>query len=151
MSKAIEDIITERQRQIEIECWTPEHDDEHVDGAIALAAASYAWSSVHKKISDTQTAGIPPGFWPWDWKWWKPKNPRRDLVRAGALIIAEIERIDRSAMIAAKGGRGKPLVTSTVKEGKIDPGLKRCCHVVQDDDPVCIKCGIDTSTKGGVG
>jgi hypothetical protein len=29
--------------------------------------------------------------------WWKPKDRRRDLVRAAALIIAEIERLDRDA------------------------------------------------------
>jgi len=29
--------------------------------------------------------------------WWKPKGPRRDLIRAAALIVAEIERIDRRA------------------------------------------------------
>lgn len=33
--------------------------------------------------------------WPWSREWWKPKNPRRDLVKAGALIVAEIERLDR--------------------------------------------------------
>ena len=40
--------------------------------------------------------GAPFG-WPhtWDASWWKPKDRRRDLVRAGALIIAEIERLDR--------------------------------------------------------
>lgn len=37
---------------------------------------------------------------PWDEKWWKPKNPRRDLVKAGALILAEIERIDRQSEAA---------------------------------------------------
>jgi hypothetical protein len=36
-------------------------------------------------------------IWPWDRKWWKPKDRRRDLVRAGALILAEIERLDRAA------------------------------------------------------
>jgi hypothetical protein len=36
-------------------------------------------------------------YWPWEDKWWKPKDRRRDLVRAGALIVAEIERLDRLA------------------------------------------------------
>lgn len=34
--------------------------------------------------------------WPWDESWWKPTNRRRDLVKAGALILAEIERLDRA-------------------------------------------------------
>lgn len=43
---------------------------------------------------------LQPGYnWPRSWSraWWKPKNPRRDLVRAAALLIAEIERLDRRA------------------------------------------------------
>ncbi|MFO6370442.1 hypothetical protein ACLBWA_35920, partial [Pseudomonas aeruginosa] len=36
-------------------------------------------------------------FWPWDEEWWKPKSARENLVRAGALVLAEIERLDRSA------------------------------------------------------
>lgn len=40
---------------------------------------------------------VVPRGWPWGSSWWKPKDPRRDLVRAGALILAEIERIDRAS------------------------------------------------------
>lgn len=46
--------------------------------------------------------GHVPPTWPWGAEWWKPKEPRRDLVRAGALIIAEIERLDR------REGRDEP-------------------------------------------
>lgn len=89
------EIARERERQMTEEGWTPEHDDDHRGGQIANAAASYARKS-------TQNYGdgvdhIPPGFWPWSAGWWKPKNPRRDLVRAAALIVAEIERLDRKA------------------------------------------------------
>ena len=44
-----------------------------------------------------------PYYWPWDPAWWKPIDPRCDLVKAGALILAEIERIDRAAGIRTKG------------------------------------------------
>jgi len=81
MTKAAQDVLVERERQKAAEGWTPEHDDEHANGSIALAAAAYA--SGYEWI------------WPWDGTWWKPKSPRRDLVRAGALILAEIERLDR--------------------------------------------------------
>jgi len=40
--------------------------------------------------------------WPWDPKWWKPKDRRRDLVRAAALIIAEIDRHDREVRDESK-------------------------------------------------
>jgi hypothetical protein len=40
-----------------------------------------------------------PEAWPENWSatWWKPKDRRQDLVRAGALVISEIERIDRAS------------------------------------------------------
>lgn len=36
------------------------------------------------------------GGWPWSRAWWKPASRRRCLIKAGALILAEIERIDRA-------------------------------------------------------
>lgn len=88
-SQAALDVLAERQRQISTEGWTPEHDDQHTDDELALAAASYAISA-----NPDMSA---PSFWPWDAKWWKPKDGRRNLVKAGALILAEIERLDRAA------------------------------------------------------
>lgn len=81
------DVLSERRRQVEAEGWTPEHDDQHTDGGMADAAALYASLRV-RHITGFAT-------WPWDAKWWKPKDRRSDLVRAGALILAEIERLDR--------------------------------------------------------
>lgn len=101
MSKATDDVLAERRRQIEVEGWTPEHDDvEHEHGDLAAAGMGYAQSAVcqlrHGKLFD----GIPL-FWPWAAEWWKPKNARRDQVRSAALILAEIERIDRAAASSA--------------------------------------------------
>ncbi|NSY95782.1 hypothetical protein [Agrobacterium tumefaciens] len=97
MSNAVEDVIFERNRQVEIEGWTPEHDDEHKDGSLALAAGSYCESAArpHFFARKLGAAFTVPRTWPWSLDWWKPKTPREDLVRAGALIIAEIERLDR--------------------------------------------------------
>jgi len=91
----IESIAAERQRQVKMEGWTPEHDDTHTDGAMSAAAAAYAFSAF-RNTSYRIYAAPPVGFWPWDLSWWKPKTPREDLVRAGALIAAEIDRIDRA-------------------------------------------------------
>lgn len=85
------DIEGERLRQIRQEGWTPEHDDKHDCGELAMAAASYAQQSTEKY----QKNKLHPDSWPWLACWWKPKNPRRDLIRAAALIVAEIERLDR--------------------------------------------------------
>lgn len=93
MDKATEDVLAERKRQIEEEGWTEEHDDEHVSGEMAFAAAAYA---VHSYAGPKMSRSI----WHWTgWSigWWKPKNARRDLVRAAALLIAEIDRLDRSS------------------------------------------------------
>lgn len=85
-SAAARDVLAERRRQIEAEGWTPEHDDQWRHGALAKAATCYA--SVHP---------LAASYWPWDLKWWKPSDRRRNLVKAGALILAEIERLDRAA------------------------------------------------------
>ena len=98
----IEEIAAERRRQIEAEGWTTEHDDEHISGDIARAAASYAAMAglrcATEDGADVDTSlHICPSDWPWARAWWKPKTVRRDLIRAAALIVAEIERLDRAA------------------------------------------------------
>lgn len=93
----IAEIAAERRRQIDVEGWTPEHDDEHVDGQMAHAAAAYAERSAIPHPS-------PPYWWPWDKKWWNPEGRRRMLVKAAALIVAEIERLDRAALQSGKAG-----------------------------------------------
>jgi hypothetical protein len=108
LSAAAADIIAERRRQMLVEGWTLEHDDQHEGGQMALAAASYAIVSTGEPEVYASVSRVPcaPGFkagwingaklfWPWSDKWWKPKSRREDLVRAGALILAEIERLDR--------------------------------------------------------
>lgn len=102
-STGIEAIAAERKRQIEVERWTPEHDSQHTDGSIALAASAYAIASCNGNI---YRAGEPPPCWPWGTEWWKPKDRRSNLVKAGALIAAEIDRLDR-ATAPTEPGRGE--------------------------------------------
>ncbi len=80
------DIGAERLRQQREEGWTEEHDDEHDAGEIADAAACYALGKPWEIVKQ---------LWPWAMQWWKPTDKRRNLVKAGALIVAEIERLDR--------------------------------------------------------
>lgn len=108
MSDAARDVLAERARQISVEGWTPEHDDGANDvAAMADAAACYAMHAA-QMLAGAYCAPmtIPHTTWPWDASWWKPTSPRRDLVKAGALILAEIERIDRAAR-KAESERGK--------------------------------------------
>ncbi|WP_063750543.1 hypothetical protein [Paraburkholderia bannensis] len=92
MSAAARDVLAERVRQAIEEGRTATHDDRNDLGQLASAAACYAITHRWTRID------VPPPHWPCDWAraWWKPTTPRRDLVKAGALILAEIERIDRS-------------------------------------------------------
>ncbi len=96
---ALDLIVEERQRQKEIEGWTPEHDNEHTDGSLATVAACYAVAETLREDFDTND--IMPDFWPesWDESWWKPSpdNRIKELAKAGALILAEIERLQRMA------------------------------------------------------
>lgn len=99
-------IAAERQRQQSAEGWTPEHDDTHDKGEMAAAAACYLTGDrndrmihPHDAMGDDRGARTwprPPENWPWDWSWWKPKDRLRNLVRAGALIAAEIDRLQRA-------------------------------------------------------
>jgi hypothetical protein len=86
----IAEIAAERKRQIEVEGWTRQHDADHIDGELALAASAYAYNAKRQ-------TSLAPSWWPFNDPWWKPKTPRRDLIRAAALIVAEIERIDRAS------------------------------------------------------
>ncbi len=104
----------ERRRQIDKEGWTPKHDDEHDLGELALAAVCYASPiplfGVRARTDSFQFYDP----WPdsWDYQWDKRKRlhgdgktranadlPRkeriRNLVKAGALIAAEIDRLQR--------------------------------------------------------
>lgn len=95
---ALDDIAAERRRQIEGEGWTPEHDDSHDSGQMARAAACYAVGhTIEQETRDPASTRrvLKTSLWPWSREWWKPKDRRRDLVRAAALIVAEIERLDR--------------------------------------------------------
>jgi len=93
------EISRERERQIEAEGWTPEHDDTHSRGEMARAAAAYAYGSTIGTMS--RKWWFPADMWPWSREWLKLSTPRRYLVKAAALIVAEIERIDRAARQAA--------------------------------------------------
>lgn len=112
MKTGIELIAEERQRQISVEGWSPEHDQEHVLGELAQAAACYALPSQRVVMSQPPVVNNPrsvdeveygiyeetkPGqiHWPFETEWYKrtPDNRVRELVKAGALIAAEIDRL----------------------------------------------------------
>lgn len=98
---AAADVLAERKRQIEVEGFDIAHDDEsHAPGNLSLAALCYIDNAADALIAGRESSRddrVDAIAWPWHVSWWKPTTPRRDLVKAAALIIAEIERIDRQA------------------------------------------------------
>lgn len=123
-SRAACDVLNERLRQVQREGWTPEHDDAHGDNSLALAAVCYALPPKYRELEERPFERIAdqaqgesvilreylrvPWPWPVRWHgfWWKPKSRRQDLIRAAALLIAEIERLDRAvARMQKKGAR----------------------------------------------
>lgn len=93
MTTGVDLIAAERQRQIDAEGWTPEHDAEHDRDDLALAAVGYATPPHLRPLS-----GGAPRWWPWERRFWKPTpdDRVRELVKAGALIAAEIDRLAAS-------------------------------------------------------
>ncbi|MBG7000109.1 hypothetical protein I5J07_12290 [Pseudomonas aeruginosa] len=94
------DVQAERRRQVEAEGWTPEHDDEHACDEIAAFACFYAmppaardWDTSSTGYGDTLGEAILP-------EGWEPKtgDRRREMVKACALTLAEIERLDRAGI-----------------------------------------------------
>jgi hypothetical protein len=96
-------VIRERLRQIRAEGWTPGHDDsEHQFGELTVAAVCYADTAIlqaeqlRKQGSDQP---LPACYihrrWPWARTWWKPRGVIRNLERAAALLVAEIDRMLR--------------------------------------------------------
>lgn len=85
MSQAVEDAIIERERQQSSEGFSPEMDDQYKKMELPMAALSYV---------NPDLAHI---FWPFKQSWFKldDKNPRRNYIKAIALLLAEVERLDR--------------------------------------------------------
>lgn len=91
LTDALRDVIAERQRQVSVKGWTPEHDDTYTCGELSGAAISY--------IEPMEAVF----YWPAEWHddSFKPSDERRNLVKATALLLAEIERLDRISAASA--------------------------------------------------
>lgn len=97
LSPALLAIAAERRRQVEVEGWDAAHDDQHGAGDLAAAGSCYAMTPLWRRGHNPAGPSLQePLVWPWDSSWWKPVDNRRDLVRAGALIVAELDRENRT-------------------------------------------------------
>ncbi|HWW69681.1 MAG TPA: hypothetical protein VN089_07065 [Duganella sp.] len=107
ISRAAYDVLAERRHQIEKEGYDTAHDDEHVNDEIAAYATFYAmppgardWTAAETGYGATWGEAIIPE----NWGPAKPGDRRGELVKGGALILAEIERLDRAE--GMKDGKG---------------------------------------------
>lgn len=97
VSPAVQDVLAERRRQIETEGFQSDRDDTYVGGELASAGAVYGIISTGRFHIDEILIKL---LWPASWTlaWLKPSNRRRNMVKAAALYIAEIERMDRAGI-----------------------------------------------------
>lgn len=94
----VELIAAERARQMHEEGWTAENDDQHTEGQMSGAAACYAIAANELSSKPPYLCSPMPSLWAWSMAWWKPGQCAiRCLVKAGALIAAEIDRLQRLA------------------------------------------------------
>jgi hypothetical protein len=100
LSGAVCDVLLERQRQVRDKGWTPAHDDDHAGGELARAGACYALAASAFRAEENEMAStfidLAVTLFPWP-EGIKPGTRRRHLVKAAALILAEMDRLDRIA------------------------------------------------------
>lgn len=95
-------VLAERVRQIEAERYTAEHDDQYIPGVLALGGAAYAVNGAGRAMSLKKYIDRAERLWPFNDNFKPGKSEadaRGDLVKAAAMIIAEIERMDRAAEV----------------------------------------------------
>ena len=102
MKTGIELIAEERQRQIEVEGYSAQHDSQHNVSEFVYAAISYVESAKvgvncmeigNNDENEIMRRKIEMGRnYPFGWDF-KPSTNVRDLVKAGALIAAAIDRL----------------------------------------------------------
>jgi len=112
----IERITAERTRQVHEEGWSPGHDDRHGSDELARAALCYAqpardrdeipvkqgqYGEGWESCSVGEAEFFIPEQWPFSPTDWKPSGGMsipdrlRELTKAGALIAAEMDRLER--------------------------------------------------------
>lgn len=102
-ARVLEEVRAERDHQRVEKKYSRESDDLYPGGQLARAGVTYAY------FGSMLAGAMKPHpehlrfLWPWNWVSFNPRpDARQALVRAAALIVAEIEKMDRAA---ARGRR----------------------------------------------
>lgn len=102
--KALRDIVAERVAQVEVHGFDLDHDLHHTAAVLATAGTGYATTAIDALDGRHHPADQPPREWPFEDAAWKAGEPRAMLVKAGALIWAALDRIDRAIADAIANG-----------------------------------------------
>lgn len=106
MKTGVELISEERQRQINVEGYTEQHDSNHKTSEFVYAAIAYIESAKvgincaeigngNTNENEIMRRKTEMGsYYPFGWNF-KPSTDIRDLVKAGALIAAAIDRLQK--------------------------------------------------------
>jgi hypothetical protein len=108
-ARAVLAIKGERIRQVEVEGMTAKHDDLRCDGELQAAAECYMAAALLPPAP-----GTVPVSWPMLAHEWKPRSAERNLVRAGALLDAEEDRLRRRDGAAARDCMVRSAIHDTV-------------------------------------
>lgn len=131
-------VLGERHRQATVEGFDHARDDQNMGSEMAQAAACYALESAVPHY------GRAPMGWPWASMWWKPSTPRRNLEKAGALILAELDRLIRAEKpCSICGGSGWYVVDGPTSESDgHHPNMEQCddCAAERAADPCAPQC-----------
>jgi len=106
-------VATARHRQLHDHGYTAAHDDHHGPEELVSAAVTYAINTFCSAVPFHRQ------FWPWDWSAWKPTpaDPIHQLTKAGALIAAAIDALQRRSYQC----RGADVVKPDLKRGEESP------------------------------
>lgn len=134
-------IHAERHRQENEKGWSAVHDDGHTDGSLATAALAYLTyyrsQSALDKEADLIRAAI---YWPWEEDHWKPSdNPLRNLEKAGALIAAEYDRLQREqGKVPYNAVKGQcEMLAETIKHNREEHPLARMFKMQEELNARC--------------
>lgn len=93
--------IRQEYRQLTRDGLPPQEADQYIDGSITHAAGAYlsiATTSFYPLALREILQRDAKELWPWSEESWNPSAaPRKNLIRAAAYIVAEIERLARDA------------------------------------------------------
>lgn len=125
--RALADVIRERLEQIDKHGFTPDHDLTHAPLELPMAGLTYFEDALAGLAGRPRPMGEVPASWPWR-DFFRPKDPRTNMVKACALLLAAIDYLD-NASPDYEPGAGRPSQGQPTGETATSPGhLKPACH-----------------------